>query len=408
MKRGKQMKKILAMVLGAFLFAFGCGEQPSDEVTSDANGETVEIAETEEYVLPEADVYITVSDSIGIELGDSNYVFGQIAGADVLQDGRIAILDLQKNSISLFSQSGEFLQRIGRQGSGPGEFLFPIGMAFFWMPEGIDTAEDAVTDSPVPGLVVSDAMGGKLVYFDSNLEYMMDAQGFYPSPPAVIAAVDNGAIVGMKPEFDQNEEGMFMGFTIGRWELGETEPSVVYFQSMSPFDPTDLSSMQDDILSFAASPEGLVLTAPLSSDLYQFTAWSQDGEELFVVTDEDFARVPKTQEEIDLEAEVVNNRMIQQGMPPDMARWEPDPYRMAIAGLWFDDYDRIWVTRGTTRTGSFNVYDLEGNFLFLAAVDAGERARNWQIMIEKHQFLAFDADPEFYPLVFIGDLPGNI
>ncbi len=399
------MKKLLVLMFSVLILALACGEQPAEDISAD--GDNVEAAAAEEYVLPEADEYLILSDSIGIEIGDSNYVFGQIAGVDITSKGEIAILDLQRCCISIFSPSGEFVQRIGRQGSGPGEFLLPRGgMSFFPVEEGIVVSEFAVPDSLEPGAVVSDAMGGKLVYFNSEMEYMMDVQGFYPSPPGAIAGVDNGAIVGMKPVFLQNEEGMFMGFTIARWEIGETEPSIVYFESMSPFDPADLSTMQDDILYFGATPEGIVLTASMSTEVYEFTVWSPEGEELFAITDENFVRVLKTQEEIDLETEIVNNMMIQQGMPESMANWQPDPYRSSIGGLWIDGLDRIWVTKGTTMTPSFNVYDMEGNLLFTAALDAGSRASTWQVLIQEDQFLAFDADPELYPLVFIGDLPG--
>ncbi len=49
---------------------------------------------------------------------------------------------------------------------------------------------------------------------------------------------------------------------------------------------------------------------------------------------------------------------------------------------------------------------MDGNILFTAALDAGERASTWQVLIQENQFLAFDADPELYPQVFIGELPG--
>ncbi|MCK5116035.1 MAG: 6-bladed beta-propeller [Candidatus Aegiribacteria sp.] len=398
------MQKLLVLMFSVLILALACGEQPAEDIAVDEG--TEEGLATEEYLLPEADEYLILSDSIGIELGDSNYVFGQIAGADITPKGEIAILDAQRSCVSIFSPSGEFVQSIGRQGSGPGEFLLSRGMSFFQHEDDIVVSEVPVPDSLEPGLVVSDVMGGKLVYFNSEMEYMMDVQGFYPSPPAVLACVDNSAIVGMKPDFVQNEDGMYMGFTIGRWEIGETEPSVIYFESMSPFDPADLTTMQDDILSFGVTPEGIVLTASLSTEVYEFTVWSADGEELFTEVDENFERVPKTQEEIDLETEMVNNMMIQQGMPESMANWEPDPYNSAIAGLWVDGLDRIWVTKGTTVTPSFNVYDMDGTILFTAALDAGERASTWQVLIQEDRFLAFDADPELYPQVFIGNLPG--
>ncbi|MBD3277321.1 MAG: hypothetical protein GF388_03390 [Candidatus Aegiribacteria sp.] len=393
------MKYIWIVAALVLIFA-ACGDQPSQEVSDDVE-ETSQAPAEEEYVLPEAEVYLTLSDSIGVEIGDSNYVFGQIAGADIFPGGNIAVLDLQKASVKVYDPSGEYVATMGRKGSGPGEFLLPSGMACFPPAEG-----EEVPDSLNPGFVVCDAMGGKLSYFDTDLEHLMDVQGFFPSPPAVLAGIGGGAVVGMKPIFEQGEEGTFMGFTIARWELGETDPSVTYFESMSPFNPGDLSTMQDDIVTFGASADGRVLTASLSTEAYEFTLWSPEGEDLFTVVDEDFEMVRKTQEEIDLEAEMVNNRMIQQGMPESMANWEPDPYRSAIAGLWFDGLGRIWVTRGTVRTPYFDVYDEQGEKLFTAALDAGERASQWQVLIKGDRFLAFDADPEMYPQLFIGDIPG--
>ncbi|OPL19773.1 MAG: hypothetical protein AVO35_02015 [Candidatus Aegiribacteria sp. MLS_C] len=395
-------KGIVTLLLGVLLAVAGCGGEEPAENGSEASveGENTPAAEDEGYALPEADVYLYVADSIGVELGDSNYVLGQIAGVGLTHEGGLAVLDMQKTSISIYSPTGEFQRSIGRQGSGPGEFLLPVGMTFFPAEEGSD-----LPDSLRPGAVVCDAMGGKLVYFDINLDYMMDVQGFFPSPPAVLAGIEGGDVVGMKPEFVQDETGMYMGFTIARWPLGEPEPSVIYFESMSPFDPSDLSTMQDDIVSFGSNDDGMVLTAPLSTDSYEFTLWDPEGNLVFTFADEDYEKVPKTASEIELEREMVNARMVQQGMPASMANWEPDPYRPAVGGLSFDGMNRIWVTRGTTRTPSFDVYDTEGNHLFTAAVDAGEDAMTWQVVISGDRFIAFDADPEFYPQVFIGDLP---
>ncbi|MCK4505871.1 MAG: 6-bladed beta-propeller [Candidatus Aegiribacteria sp.] len=377
------MKKLLILAFLILMLACGAQESPSEEVVDDS------ITATEGYVLPDADVYLTIADSIGVELGDSNYVFGSIAGVNVTPEGDIAVLDRQKNCVSLFSPEGEFIKRVGRHGSGPGEFLLPVGMTFF--PDG--------------GLVVSDAMAGKLIYFDSDLEYESDLIGFFPSPPGDISGLESGAIIGIKPDFLQNEEGMFMGFTVARWEKEQVEPTVVYHSSMSPFDPSDASSMGKDYIFFGVVSDGCVFTASLSTEEYEFTAWSPEGEELFTITNEDFERALKTQEEIELEAEIMNNLMIQQGMPESMANWEPDPYRTAIGGFGVDGQGRLWVTKGTTETPSFNVYDLDGNFLFTAALDAGERASTWDVVIEGDRFIAYDADPDYYPRVFTGDLP---
>lgn len=381
--------KLILLLAGLLLLASCGSEEPAEDVASPDSTAAVE-ASNEAYTLPEADVYLTVTDSIGIEIGDTNYVFGSIAGAGFSPTGEIAVLDVQKIRLSLFSPGGDFLCGIGRSGSGPGEFLLPVGFAF--LPQG--------------DLIVSDAMGGKLVRFDSLHAYVGDVTGFFPSPPATLAGVGPDAVVGMKPEFTQNEEGMFMGFTVAKWEWGQAEPSVVYYTKTDPFDPADLSSLGESLVFFGAAVGTPVFTTPMSSSEYTFTAWSPEGVELFTVTDDDFERIRKTQEEIDLETEMVNSRMIQQGMPPEMANWEPDPYRLAIAGISPDGMGRLWVTRGTTMTPTFDVYDLEGNLLFTAALDAGERASTWAVIIGTDRFLAFDANPEDFPRLYLGLLPG--
>jgi hypothetical protein len=377
--------RYLLILSGFILLAAGCGtSEPVAQGDAGAAADT-----TEGYTLPVADNYLYVTDSIGIELGDSNYVFGVIGGAEFTPDGNIAILDSQQSRISLFSPDGVFIRNIGRNGSGPGEFLMPVGMSF--RPEG--------------GLVVSDGMGQKIVYFDENYEYISDEVGFFPSPPALLVAINGMEIVGMKPDFEQTEEGMFMGFTVGRWAMGDPAPSVVYATNMSPFDPSDLSAVGEDVILFTATRDGIVFTAPMSTEEYTFTAWTAEGEEIFTFVDENFQRVMKTTEEMDIERELTNAQMIRQGMPPEMANWEPDPYRRAIAALYIDGQNRLWVASGTSTTPFFNIYDLNGNYLSSAAIDAGIRSEHWQVGIGKEHFIAFDADPEDYTRAFIGDLP---
>ena len=88
-----------------------------------------------------------------------------------------------------------------------------------------------------------------------------------------------------------------------------------------------------------------------------------------------------------------------------MANWEPDPYQYAIESIQVDSADRVWVQRGTERTPVFDVYDIDGNLLFTAALDAGETSETWQVVISGDGFLAFDAAPEYYPVLYYGELP---
>lgn len=74
----------------------------------------------------------TVSDSpsvvIGRREGDDRYLFGEVGGALMLRDGRIAVLDMQAALIRVYSSEGEHIEDWGGQGEGPGEFSFPASI----------------------------------------------------------------------------------------------------------------------------------------------------------------------------------------------------------------------------------------------------------------------------------------
>lgn len=375
------MKYILYSIMLLALIP-GCGDP---EGTPDA----VETTGQEARTVPSADVQLTIADSIGVEMGDSNYVFGGIIGVAYTPSGNIAVLDMQKHSVSIYSPEGEFLQSVGRHGSGPGEFMLPAGMAF----------------QPNGALIVSDAMGGKLEFFDENYAHTGKLDGFFPSPPANLVAIDTTSFMGMKPTFLQEGSEMLMGFMVGRWTMDSNEPEVVYYENMSPFDPSDMSSMGEDIVFFSAASDGTVFTAGMDSEEYSFTAWSGAGEELFTYTKEDYQMVEKTPEEIEEEREFVNQQMISRGMPAEMANWEPEPWKAAIGALYVDDYDRLWISRGTENVPYFDVYSLQGEPLFTAVLDTDRNTDYFAVMISGEGFLAFDANADDYPRVFHGSIP---
>ena len=72
------MKLILVFYCVLF-FALACGSPESEIEQVIENDQTS--SGVENYVLPVADTYLYISDSIGIDMGDSNYVFGIISDA---------------------------------------------------------------------------------------------------------------------------------------------------------------------------------------------------------------------------------------------------------------------------------------------------------------------------------------
>ena len=357
----------------------GEGEVPADEQRNDT-GETSDAH-------PEIDIYLTVTDSIGIDVGDSNYVFGKPVMAIHSPDANIAVLDIQKLCILFYSPEGEYIQTVGREGSGPGEFLMPASFTF--MSDG--------------GIAVSDVMAGKITFFNSDYDYSDQLIGFFPSAPTVIIGVDSGAIVGMLTAFDQTEEGMFLGFSLARWE-GEVEPTAEYYSTFEPFDPTDIAASSKDIIfMIAASPDGKVFCAPSSTDDFIIEGYMPDGTSFLHIEDEDFRKVRKTDEEIQDEIDRINESMAAYGVE-GLIEWEPDLYKTSILSLSIDSFDRLWVRMGIYSEIVFRVYNMDGEHLFTAGVDfPGDIGsfEDWQIIIDQHGILAFDTMPEDYPKIYM-------
>lgn len=378
----------LMLVLSIVLFwVLSCGSTESETEQVIENSHTG--SGIEDYVLPVADTYLYISDSIGIDMGDSNYVFGAVSSATLTTNGNIAVLDMQKIVISLFTPDREFIGNVGRQGSGPGEFLYPA----------------AIASRPEGGFVVSDLMGNKLINYDSNYEYISEQTGFYPSPPLAFVAIEGMEIIALKSVLDESEGRTSMGKAVGRWTMEDPDPSVTYYSSLSRFDPNDMNSSDKNAVLFTASLNGNVFTSQISPDVYSFTSWSRDGEELFTYIDEDFQPERRTQEDINAEIDQIDRRMSSQGLSASAIGWNPNPDKFAISGLFVDGINRLWVSKGTTQTPYFDVYDLAGLHLFSAALDAGLRSQSWITIIIQDKFICFDRHPEDCPRVFFGDLP---
>lgn len=103
----------------------GGGEVPS---VSEENGvEAVRHSRLADYERPFFAVEQLVA--IGTEDGPPEYLFGDVAGLDVMADGTIAVLDGYAAEVRVFAPDGSFIRRIGRRGDGPGELSGEASLA---------------------------------------------------------------------------------------------------------------------------------------------------------------------------------------------------------------------------------------------------------------------------------------
>jgi hypothetical protein len=66
--------------------------------------------------------------SIGADAGSGSVEFNDVMGIAVHPNGDFYVLDAGNRTVHRFSRDGRQLGRFGREGSGPGEFLFPVAV----------------------------------------------------------------------------------------------------------------------------------------------------------------------------------------------------------------------------------------------------------------------------------------
>lgn len=327
-------------------------------------------------------------DSIGIEWGDSNYVFGTIIDATYLNDHRIALLDMYRKKVLLYSENGEFISQVGSDGSGPGEFLLPF----------------SITALSNGGFAVSDIHAGKVVFFNSTGSLERELTGFYPMAPMTIEQGVRGSIIGKRINYyyDEEEDRVLSGSEYCVWS-DSTEPDIVLLENYAVHQSNDRISYN-----FTTSFDGMFFCCPSSTEEYAITGFSPEGDTAFY-TEIPWEITSMTQDEIAVARPgiVVPGPGSESTITELNANWEPDSIRNAGLLIGVDRENRLWVKsgRGETAAPIFDLFDSRnGSFITSVETTLPAIARYWNIEVSEFGILGWDHNPADYPHVYILEL----
>lgn len=359
----------LSVSLFVLIVCFGCG--PSEETSEEASSAVV----------------LTPLDSVGIELGDERFVFGVIASVEFLPDGRLLVLDSSRQTLRVFSASGEYLAGYGGPGEGPGEFLSSRDMA--------------VLGSGV--IAVTDPRAGEFELFDADTGHTGTLMGFTPRAPFTIDACGD-LVVGHQGLF--NREQGTNGEALAGWNLDSPSPAVVFFEEWSRFDPEQMAARFMDPDKAVEVLDSIVFYAPLASESYEILMFDLNGDRLASLTRPDYSPVPKTPEELELEMELYEQRRQQMlGMGrggPAMAGGEytPSAFHFAVTSLGVDSEGRLWARRGHGGAPVFDLFDSSTGQWIGTATGPGHMGA-WTFVVTPYGIAAFEEDPLDYPRVLL-------
>ncbi len=358
------------------VIALSCGDAPPEGPPAE---ETVQLA---------------ISDSIGVEMGDSSYMFGSIMSIDYGPDGLVYVLDRAVGNVRAFTPEGELAMVISREGSGPGELLSPFAMA-------------VLGDGRIS--VCSPFNGGIQQFLPDGTWEGLSAE-FTNNPPLMMEGADSNAYVALKLDVAPPAEGgqePVVSVRICRYEES-SEPAAVYYENSFPFDPLNLTMLLRESMfgyAFDASRGGMVALAKRSGDLYEVHVFDPAGTETALLT-RDLPVVPKSEEEILDEKTFVEGMMQSMGASGVVMDYTPEPNCDQVIGVFFDRQDRIWVQRGAAATALFDVWSPSGELLFTAGIEGvGPEGRYWDFECGDSAIFAYSLDPELYQQVFVIPMP---
>ena len=111
------------------------------------------------------------------EAEDGNQFFRMPGEIKINKDGVVCIVDSGNNRIQLFDRNTRYKMTLGRPGQGPGDLLFPVGIAF----------------DDNNNYVVADANNHRVQMFDSNGNYL-DSFKIFDGRPSILAVTHNNEI----------------------------------------------------------------------------------------------------------------------------------------------------------------------------------------------------------------------
>ncbi len=365
------MRNII-MRLSQFLFLAlcGCGGNSLEEFNQITDNDTL---------------IVEVNNSIGIEHGDSCYVFGEIIAVRDNSHGSILILDRIRSQVVEYDSTGTFSFVVARAGSGPEELLRPIDFDLNERNE----------------VMILDMMKGQLLSFSEDGEFLEVAEVYSNMPPLRLNMSSDQYLLSLHIEQNNDENGTLSLYaSLYLQHLGTEDQQNLWSSSFTvdPYAPEAMYYSSILALVYDLDSQGNIYLAPTDSGKFHLLSYDANGALRWEI-EQSVDPVEKTPHELANEQELV--RSLAQRFGGSISHeFSPPAYRKVIRDIDVDCYDRIWVRNGLQSAPVFDVYTASGEHLgtVLVEITDDQSSIDWEFEID-HSITCFSLNPEDYPRI---------
>jgi sugar lactone lactonase YvrE len=347
----------LIFVLGAAIA--GAADWKGTETTVDGQ---LHVQNPAEAIDPKMDIELEEVFRLGGWDGGDDEFFGIVTDIEQDEEGNLYVLDSQLSEIKVYSADGEYLNTIGREGEGPGEFRNAGGL--FWMPDG--------------RLGVMQSFPSRMVTLwpDGTAADDLTLDAGEDVTPTMMRGVeragDHIAIIYGLNNFDQEAMKFTQTNVLGLFDAeGKQVKQVHARDSHIDFANPKITEMEFDnyMNRWTSGPDGRIYAVPVLKQ-YAINVWGPDGE-LDRVIEREYEEHPRTPEE-KAELEDLYKQLTQGGGMPPNTTYEVETIHPCInwRGVYARPDGSVWVSTswgtndvGSTTLGTFDIYDPKGRFV---------------------------------------------
>ena len=316
---------------------------------------------------------------IGEMMGDSSYVFGEIAAAVPTEGSGVAVLDIYGCDISFFDSTGTFIRSIGGRGDGPGEFLLPLDFAIL---------EDG-------RIAVVDLVKRRIDILSNEGELLNSLNTDYAMLPFSMAAVSDSTFMIYYYSTRPGEGGFDMGFNLEIWNTSGLQDEIWSWRS--EYTGTD----------FMFSP-GYITCCGENGKVYYS---SMDNRQFFIdytdITDGGSGRITAEAESTEadssdvgyIEPKVYVNYNV--GDTPVDLESESLRYRPQIGAMGVDSQGRLWVRRGTSDAEDWLIFDESNEIVGTGTITGIPEEGRLNYVINRHGAVAWAPFTDEYPRIYL-------